>query len=98
MVVRVTHHVRDYDAWKQVFDEHRAVREEHGATGHIIYRSLDDPNLVTVVNAFPSAEAARAFTADPSLPEAMHRAGVDSDPHIEMDEQAEDVSYQTLEV
>jgi hypothetical protein len=81
-----------------VFDEHRAVREEHGATGHIIYRSLDDPNLVTVVNAFPSAEAARAFTADPSLPEAMHRAGVDSDPHIEMDEQAEDVSYQTVEV
>ena len=57
MVVRVTHHVRDYEAWKQVFDEHRAVREQYGATGHVIYRSLDDPNLVTVANFFPSADA-----------------------------------------
>jgi len=98
MLVRVTHHVRDYEAWKQVFDEHRVVREQYGASGHVIYRSIDDPNLITVVNTFPSAGAARSFAADPSLPEAMRRAGVDSDPQIEMAEQAEDVSYQTVEV
>jgi heme-degrading monooxygenase HmoA len=67
MVVIVQHRVRDYDAWKAVFDEHGDVRRRHGATGHELYRGLDDPNEVTVVNHFPSREAGEAFAADPSL-------------------------------
>jgi hypothetical protein len=38
MIIMVQHTVRDYDAWKRVFDEHEAVRKEHGATGHQLYR------------------------------------------------------------
>jgi hypothetical protein len=43
---------------------------------------LDDPNDVTVVNEFASLEQAKAFAADPSLKEAMDRAGVMSEPKI----------------
>src|SRR5439155_16045997 len=39
--VIVQHHVQDYERWKPVFDEHGAVRRQHGATGHRIHRSLD---------------------------------------------------------
>jgi heme-degrading monooxygenase HmoA len=93
MIVIVQHKVRDYDAWKSVFDEHGDVRRRHGATGHELYRSLQDPNEVTVVNHFPSKEQAEAFAADPSLKEAMERGGVISEPRLTWAREAEAVDY-----
>jgi heme-degrading monooxygenase HmoA len=93
MVVIVQHKVRDFDAWKPVFDEHGAVRRRYGATGHEIYRGLEDPNDITVVNHFPSKEQAQAFAADPSLKEAMARGGVISEPHMTWAEETETVEY-----
>ena len=89
----VQHTVRDYDAWKAVFDEHQAVRTRHGAIGHLLYRGADDPNEVTIVNHFPSREQAEAFAADPSLKEAMELGGVISEPRITWAEKAESVDY-----
>jgi heme-degrading monooxygenase HmoA len=93
MIAMVQHKVRDYDAWKLVFDEHGDVRRRHGATGHELYRGLDDPNEVTAVNHFPSREQAEAFAADPSLKEAMERGGVISEPRITWAEEIEAVDY-----
>jgi len=93
MIIIVQHTVRDYDAWKAVFDEHQAVRSGHGATGHELYRGLEDPNEITAVNHFPSKEQAEAFAADPSLKEAMERGGVISEPRITWAEEAESVAY-----
>jgi heme-degrading monooxygenase HmoA len=93
MIVIVQHKVRDYDAWKSVFDEHQAVRTRHGATGHELYRGLEDPNEVTIVNQFPSKEQAEAFAADPSLKEAMERGGVVSEPRITWAQETEAVDY-----
>jgi quinol monooxygenase YgiN len=77
-VTLVVHHrVHDYDVWKPVFDEHEDVRRGHGELEHRIYRTVGDGNSIVVHNDFPSEEAARAFAADPSLPEAMERGGVD---------------------
>ena len=42
--VFVEHHVNDYDAWKVGFEDHQAVREQHGAVRHWLYRSATDPN------------------------------------------------------
>jgi len=93
MIVIVQHKVRDYDAWKAVFDEHGEVRKRYGATGHRIYRHLDDPNEVTVLNQFPSREKAEAFVRDPSLREAMQRGGVLGEPRITWAEDPETVDY-----
>jgi len=93
MIIIVQHTVRDYDAWKSVFDEHQAVRTRHGATGHELYRSLQDPNEVTVVNQFPSREQAEAFAADPSLKDAMERGGVISEPRLTWAQETEAVDY-----
>jgi hypothetical protein len=95
MYIIVQHHVRDYDTWKPVFDEHGEVRRRHGATGHTIYRGADDPNDITIVNEFPSRAEAEAFATDPSLKEAMERGGVTGEPRITWAEEAETTDYRT---
>jgi hypothetical protein len=91
--VIVAHHVADYDRWYPAFIEHGSVRREHGATGHSIERAIDDPNNIVIVNEFATLAGARSFMQDPSLPEAMHTAGVDSAPTIWIAEHAESARY-----
>ena len=93
MILSVKHTVADFDAWKLVFDEHAANRKEHGATGHRLARSLDDPNSLTVLTMFPDRTSAEGFVADPSLREVMSRAGVTSEPTIEFLEVTEEAPY-----
>jgi hypothetical protein len=93
MIVLVQHHVRDYDAWKKVFDEHRSIREKYSADGHVVCRGADDGNAVTIFNHFPSRERAEAFAKDPSLKEAMEKAGVDGVPTITFLEEVDNLDY-----
>jgi len=93
MIIIVQHTVRDFDAWKAVFNEHEATRRRFGATGHELYRGFEDPNEVTVVSHFPSKEQAEAFAADPSLKEAMERGGVMSEPRITWAQEAGAADY-----
>jgi quinol monooxygenase YgiN len=81
MILLLQHTVRDYDAWKPVFDEHQDVRAKYGALGHTIYRDADKPNEVTILMQFESRERAEGLMRDPSLAEAMQRGGVVSEPH-----------------
>jgi len=82
-VTFVVHHpVRDYDAWKPVFDDHEPVRRQHGAIEHRIWRIVQDPNYLAIHLDFPSEADGDAFVADPSLKQAMERAGVTADPGI----------------
>lgn len=62
------------------------------ARGHVLYRTLDDLNNVVVVNEFSSTDEAKAFMADPSLPEAMKRAGVEI-PAVYLCQEVEDTAY-----
>jgi heme-degrading monooxygenase HmoA len=94
MTVLVVHHrVRDFDAWKPVFDEHETSRREHGARRHWVYRTADDPNDVIVAVEFVSAQDARAFLEDPSLREAMQRGGVEGEPEVHLRERVEAFDY-----
>ena len=89
----VRSNVADFDAWKVVFDENRALREKHGATGHRVFRGVDDPTAVIAVTTFASAEGAAAFVTDPALKEAMERAGVTSAPSIAKYSEADATAY-----
>jgi hypothetical protein len=91
--VIVQHHVVDYDRWYPVFTEHENIRRRHGATGHAISREVADPNSVLIVNEFATLEGARAFSQDPSLPEAMQRGGVDRAPQVWIVDDAETKRY-----
>jgi hypothetical protein len=91
--VIVQHHVTDYDRWLAVFNEHQAVRQTHGATGHSVNRGTDDANSIVIVNDFATLEGALAFTKDPSLPEAMARGGVDGAPQVWITNEADAAAY-----
>ena len=91
--VIVQHHVADYDRWHPVFVEHEAMRRQHGATGHAIYRVVSDPNAIVVVNEFAAADGVQAFLEDPSLPAAMERGGVDGPAQIWIVEEADSKRY-----
>lgn len=80
--VIVAHHAADYDRWLPAFKEHGEVRRRHGSTGATIYRGVEDPNQIVVVNEMATLEGARGFMEDPSLKDAMDRAGVDGQPTI----------------
>ncbi len=86
----VRHTVQDFDTWKTAFDAHQAVRRGHGATGHRVLR--DGQDLLVLID-FDTPEQAGAFTADPSLKEAMADAGLSSDPDITIREETEGLRY-----
>ena len=93
MILVVHHRVRDYAAWKPIFDEHQTTRVAHGAKRHWVYRAPDDPNDLVVAVEFGSPAGAEGFLADPSLHEAMARAGVEGQPHVHMRVELEAVEY-----
>jgi hypothetical protein len=94
MTILVVHHrVRNFDAWKPVFDEHEDVRRRHGAARHWVYTAPGDGNDVVVALEFPSTDAAQGFMSDPSLREAMARAGVEGEPSVHLWAPVEDKTY-----
>lgn len=86
----VRHTVQDFDVWKAAFDGHAAARRGHGALGHRVLRDGQD---VLVLIDFETQEQVGAFTADPSLKEAMAKAGVTSAPDITIREESEGLRY-----
>ena len=89
----VQHHVKNYDAWKPIFDEDGTNRRANGATSHTVYRGGEDNNEVIIVTEFESREGALAFMTNPSLKDAMERAGVDSEPRVTLGDKVEAISY-----
>jgi hypothetical protein len=82
MILVMQTKVRDYDAWKTVFDEGEPLRAKHGSTGHEIFRSDEDGNDLTLHLRFPSREAGDSLRTDPELAANMRRAGVEGPPTV----------------
>ncbi len=80
----VRHHVRDYTAWRKVYDEVEPLRAQHGCTAARVMRLPDDDNELFITHDFPTAEQAGSFAHDPALREAMERGGVEGAPRIEI--------------
>ena len=88
----VIHTVEDYEKWKKVFDEDASRRKSLGSKGGRLYRSADNPNEMTIVWDWESAEKARQFATSPDLREVMERAGVVGMPQVIFLEEIEKVS------
>lgn len=72
----VAFRVEDYEQWKAGYDESVELRKGSGEVSYRIFRSTDDPNVVTVLSEQRSAEQVQAFLDSPDLKERMRAAGV----------------------
>ena len=57
--------VSDYHTFCGIFDSHEDMRQAAGVTGKTVYRSVDDPNEITVRLGFPATEGAKAGVQGP---------------------------------
>lgn len=87
VLMAIKHQVRDYDAWKSVFDTYPPTAA--GALFHRVNRSTEDGNTVLVVAGFASEAEAEAFRSNPELKDKMGEAGVVSAPRFEIYQEVE---------
>ena len=76
----VSHPVKDFAAWRVVYDSVEAIRQKAGVTDAEVFQDPKDPNMVVIIHRFPTVEAAQAFLGDPALKEAMMKGGVTAPP------------------
>ena len=84
----ITHNVRNFQDWKKSFDSFKPIRSELGEKSAKVFRNVDMPERITVVNEWATDEAAHKFLADKRLKEKMQEAGVIGEPQIEILTQA----------
>lgn len=90
----VQHRVKDYDAWKPVFDEHASIRTGASIVGHAVTQDVANPHMVTVWVQATDLEKLKGFFASKDLKGAMKKAGVRGAPTITIVETTEFKSYQ----
>jgi len=78
----ISHDVKDYEFWKQKFDEHNPDRLEAGLEVAGIARGYENPDNVSVMFAFDDMDEARLFAESEELKSSMEVAGVVGDPVI----------------
>ncbi len=76
----VSHPVKDYAAWRAVYDGAEPIRQKMGVTGAEVFHDPKDANMMVIIHRFPSLEAAQAFLGDPGLKDAMMKGGVTAAP------------------
>lgn len=76
------HTVVDFDAWKKGYDAYAPEQKKAGVLKKSVYRSVDNPNEVTVIHDFADVEKAKAFAASPDLAALMAKIGVQGKPQV----------------
>ena len=84
----IRHHVKDYDAWRGVYDGFADVQKANGVTDESVHRAKDDGNDLLVIHRFASVDDAEAFFALTELREAMQNGGIEGEPDIQIYEDA----------
>jgi hypothetical protein len=76
----VKHKVKDWDAWKKVFDDHKQDRTNAGLTERVVGYTVGDNHLVTIVFAVADMAKAKAFMNSKDLADRMKAGGVEGPP------------------
>ena len=83
-LLTIQHSVRDYGVWRAVYDTLGEVREDWGVTADMVHQLADAPNTVLVLHQFATVAQARGFLTNRAMRAAMHRAGVEGAPRVEI--------------
>ena len=80
----VIHTVKDYDAWKPVFEGDVEARKAAGILGNSLMRGLDNDKQVGIFLPASDIEKLKAFSASKELKDKMKEAGVKGKPTVYM--------------
>ena len=76
----MTHKVKDWDAWKKEFDDHKQVRMDAGLIDRALAHDINDNHQVEIVFAVTDMAKAKAFLQSKDLKDKMEKAGVEGKP------------------
>mgnify|MGYP001350207132 CR=1 FL=1 len=76
----VTHKVKDWDAWKKVFDADKPNRVAAGLSDRALGYSVGDNHMVTMALAISNMKKADEFSKSPELKKKMEEGGVEGPP------------------
>jgi heme-degrading monooxygenase HmoA len=79
----IQNNVKEYAAWKKVFDSVDNLRKSYGMLSSQVYRDAGDPNKVTVIFKWNSVENAQKWGKSDDIKKAMEKAGVMGQPMIQ---------------
>jgi quinol monooxygenase YgiN len=79
-VMRITHTVKDFAAWKAVYDTKDSMRQAYGLSKLALCRDDANPNKVYVFLKAADIQKAKDFAANPALKADMQKAGVTNMP------------------
>ena len=78
--VMVTHKIKDWDAWKKVYDEDKTNRMNAGLTDRVLAYGVGDNHQVTMVFLVSDMKKAEDFSKSPELRAKMEAGGVEGPP------------------
>jgi heme-degrading monooxygenase HmoA len=67
--------VKDYEAWKPVFDSLEEKRRSLGESSYRILREVDGSHRVVILIDYDTMEHAHMYVDSPELKEALRRGG-----------------------
>jgi len=76
------HTVADFNIWKKGYDSYAKEQKRAGVIKKSVYRSVDNPNEVTVIHDFKDLNSAKVFANSPELAALMAKIGVQGRPEI----------------
>ena len=76
----MTHKVKDWDAWKKEFDQHKQARIDAGLIDRALGYDVNDNHQAVLVFAVTDMTKAKAFLQSADLKEKMEKAGVEGKP------------------
>ncbi len=80
--VMMRNKVKDWDAWKKVFDSHKQARTDAGLSDRVVAHSVGDTHNITLVFAITDMDKAKAFMNSQDLKDKMKEAGEEGPPDI----------------
>ena len=86
--VLITHAVEDFSKWKPAYDAYQLEPRNPKSKGDMVFQSVENPNLVTVLSEFESREDADLMINSEELKNAMHQGGVTGEPEFTFLEKA----------
>ncbi len=78
--VFVRHKVRDYDAWRPIYDGTIGMRQEADLRDLGVFRDAEDPNMILMMWETDNLDGFNAMLGSPDLKAVMEDAGVISEP------------------